>query len=112
MNEKRWASKPRQDFHRLKDDLSNLSTKVHDLKEQLDLINPEADAVKKLQEEVQILTQLFVHGQDIKTYDLSTTFPKAYKRIIELEKQRAMAGNKIKITKVPRDDGSVDNTKN
>ncbi len=106
--EKRWASKPRQDYRGLKDDLNTLSNKVHDLKEQLELINPEADAVKKLKEEVQILTQLFVHGQDIKTYDLSTTFPKAYKRIIELEKQRAMAGNNLKITKVPRDDGSVD----
>lgn len=106
--EKRWASKPRQDFHRLKDDLNNLSTKVHDLKEQLELINPEADAVKKLQEEVQILTQLFVHGQDIKTYDLSTTFPKAYKRIIDLEKQRALAGNSIKVTRVQREDGTTD----
>ena len=38
---------------------------------------------------MQILTQLFVHGDDIKTYDLSTTFPEAYTRIIDLEKQRA-----------------------
>lgn len=42
-----------------------------------------------LQQEVQILTQLFIHGDEIKTYDLSTTFPEAYNRIVELEKQRA-----------------------
>jgi len=106
--EKRWASKPRQDYNRFKQDLSALTQQVHDLREQLELINPDSNSVQKLQQEVQILTQLFVHGQDIKTYDLSTTFPAAYKRIIELEKQRAMAGNNLKITKVQRDDGSVD----
>lgn len=45
--------------------------------------------IKHLSNEMQILTQLFVHGDDIKTYDLSTTFPEAYTRIIDLEKQRA-----------------------
>ncbi len=45
--------------------------------------------IAALKEEVQILTQLFIHGDDIKTYDLSTTFPEAYGRIVELEKQRA-----------------------
>lgn len=45
--------------------------------------------IKHLSTEMQILTQLFVHGDDIKTYDLSTTFPEAYTRIIDLEKQRA-----------------------
>jgi 16S rRNA G1207 methylase RsmC len=45
--------------------------------------------IAALQSEVQILTQLFIHGDDIKTYDLSTTFPEAYGRIVELEKQRA-----------------------
>lgn len=42
-----------------------------------------------LQKEVSILTQLFIHGDDIKTYDLSTVFPDAYERIVELEKKRA-----------------------
>ena len=45
--------------------------------------------ISALQQEVAILTQLFIHGDDIKTYDLSTTFPEAYRRIVELEKQRA-----------------------
>ena len=45
--------------------------------------------INKLSKEMEILTQLFIHGEDIKTYDLSTTFPDAYARIIELEKQRA-----------------------
>ena len=45
--------------------------------------------ITALQQEVQILTQLFIHGDEIKTYDLSTTFPEAYNRIVELEKQRA-----------------------
>ena len=45
--------------------------------------------ISALQQEVAILTQLFIHGDDIKTYDLSTTFPEAYGRIVELEKQRA-----------------------
>jgi len=45
--------------------------------------------ITALQQEVQILTQLFIHGDDIKTFDLSTTFPEAYNRIVELEKQRA-----------------------
>tara|TARA_E500000331_G_scaffold352275_1_gene400500 strand:+ start:1351 stop:1869 length:519 start_codon:yes stop_codon:yes gene_type:complete len=45
--------------------------------------------INKLSKEMEILTQLFIHGEDIKTYDLSTTFPDAYTRIIELEKQRA-----------------------
>jgi hypothetical protein len=106
--EKRWASKPRQDYNRYKMDLNQLTQQVHELKEQLEIINPDSNCVRQLQQEVQILTQLFVHGQDIKTYDLSTTFPAAYKRIIELEKQRAMAGNNLKITKVQREDGSVD----
>ena len=48
-----------------------------------------AARITGLQEEVQILTQLFIHGDEIKTYDLSTTFPEAYNRIVELEKQRA-----------------------
>ena len=45
--------------------------------------------INKLSKEMEILTQLFIHGEDIKTYDLSTTFPDAYAKIIELEKQRA-----------------------
>ncbi len=45
--------------------------------------------IAALKQELQILTQLFVHGDDIKTFDLSTTFPEAYERIVQLELQRA-----------------------
>lgn len=45
--------------------------------------------IAALKQELQILTQLFVHGDDIKTFDLSTTFPEAYQRIVQLELQRA-----------------------
>ena len=45
--------------------------------------------IAALKQELQILTQLFVHGDDIKTFDLSTTFPEAYDRIVQLELQRA-----------------------
>ena len=45
--EKRWASKPRQDYNRFKQDLSALTQQVHDLREQLELINPDSNSVQK-----------------------------------------------------------------
>ena len=65
---------------------NDLLTNVSKLQETLDAFVYESRGLKR---EISILTQLFIHGDDIKTYDLSTTFPEAYDRIIELEKLRA-----------------------
>ena len=69
---------------------NDLLTNVSKLQETLDAFVYESrQKIKGLKREISILTQLFIHGDDIKTYDLSTTFPEAYDRIIELEKLRA-----------------------
>ena len=69
---------------------NDLLTNVAKLQETLDAFVYESrQKIIGLKREISILTQLFIHGDDIKTYDLSTTFPEAYNRIIELEKVRA-----------------------
>lgn len=69
---------------------NDLLTNVSKLQETLDAFVYESrQKINGLKREISILTQLFIHGDDIKTYDLSTTFPEAYDRIIELEKLRA-----------------------
>lgn len=69
---------------------NDLLTNVAKLQETLDAFVYESrQKINGLKREISILTQLFIHGEDIKTYDLSTTFPEAYERIIELEKVRA-----------------------
>lgn len=71
---------------------NDLLTNVAKLQETLDAFVYESrQKIIGLKREISILTQLFIHGDDIKTYDLSTTFPEAYNRIIELEKVRATA---------------------
>lgn len=71
---------------------NDLLTNVAKLQETLDAFVYESrQKINGLKREISILTQLFIHGDDIKTYDLSTTFPEAYNRIIELEKVRATA---------------------
>ena len=64
--------------------------------------------IAALKQELQILTQLFVHGDDIKTFDLSTTFPEAYERIVQLELQRAKTRPWRKITSAPVPTSSED----
>ena len=73
----------------MQSNLLETSETLKKLREKLELQEDAMNSVASLRKEVGILQTLFIHGDDIKTYDLSTTFPDAYEKIIELEKQRA-----------------------